>query len=63
MSLFDTLMGISDRYQLYTKKLKFRIKNYYIAAAASGPNMEILQYDWFLSCRIFPVLPAQGGDI
>ena len=33
---------------------------YYMAAAASYPNTEILQFDWFISGRIFPVLPAQG---
>ena len=35
---------------------------YYMALAASDPNTEILQFDWFISCQIFPVLSAQGGD-
>ena len=32
-----------------------------MAAAASGPNTEILQFDWLISGQIFPVLP--GGDL
>ena len=34
---------------------------YYMFVAASGPNTEILQFDFFISGRLFPVLPAQGG--
>ena len=33
-----------------------------MAVAASGSNTEILQVDWFINSRIFPVLPAQGGS-
>ena len=33
----------------------------YMAVAASGPNTEILQFDWLIGGRIFPVLPAQEG--
>ena len=36
---------------------------YYMAVAASGPNTEILQFDWFISGRIFLVLPAQEGNL
>ena len=32
-----------------------------MAVPASGPNTQILQFDWFISGRIFPVLPIQGG--
>ena len=32
-----------------------------MAVEASGRNTEILQFDWFMSGRIFPVLPTQGG--
>ena len=32
-----------------------------MAVAASGPNTEILQFDWVIGSRIFPVLPAQEG--
>ena len=34
-----------------------------MAVTASGPNTEISQFDWFVRGRIFPVLPAQGGDL
>ena len=37
------------------------IRHYYMALAVSGQNREILQFDWFISGRIFPVLPVQGG--
>ena len=30
-----------------------------MSVAANGPNTEILQFDWFISGRIFPVLLAQ----
>ena len=29
--------------------------------AASDSNTEILQIDWFISGRIFPILPTHGG--
>ena len=32
-----------------------------MAVAASGPNTEILQFDWFINGQIFPVLSVQGG--
>ena len=32
-----------------------------MAVAVSGPNTEILQFDWFINDGIFPVLPFQGG--
>ena len=31
--------------------------------AAIGPNTATLQFDWFISGRIFPVSPAQGGNL
>ena len=31
-----------------------------MAVVASGPTTGILQFDWFISGRIFPVLPGQG---
>ena len=31
--------------------------------AASGPNTEILQFDWFISGRTVPVLPTQGRGV
>ena len=34
-----------------------------MTVAASGPKSEILQVDWFISGRVFPVWPAQGGDL
>ena len=34
---------------------------YNVAVADSGLNKEILQFDWFISDQIFPILPAQGG--
>ena len=34
--------------------------DYYMAMAASGPDTEILQSDWLISGRIFPVLLVQG---
>ena len=34
--------------------------NYYMAVAMSDLNMEILQFDWFISGQIFPILPAWG---
>ena len=34
-----------------------------MAVAASGPNMEIVQFDWFISGRIFPILPSRGGNL
>ena len=34
-----------------------------MVVAASVPNTEILQFDWFISGRIFPVLPAQGENL
>ena len=38
----------------------FSTLNFYVAEAATSPSTEILQFDWFISSRIFPVLPAQG---
>ena len=38
------------------------IFNFYMAEAASSPSTKILQFEWFISGRIFPVFPAQGGD-
>ena len=32
-----------------------------MTVAVSGPNTEILQFDWLISGRIVPVLPAYGG--
>ena len=32
-----------------------------MAVAASSPNTQILQFDWFVNGRIFPVLSAHGG--
>ena len=32
-----------------------------MGVAACGANTEILQFDWFMSGRMFPVLPVQGG--
>ena len=32
---------------------------YYMVVAANGPNAEILQFDWFISRRIYPELPVQ----
>ena len=37
--------------------------DYYTVVAANDSNTEILQFDWFISGRIFPVLPAQGREI
>ena len=38
-----------------------KIKSFvHTAVAASGPNTEILQFYWFISGQIFPVLPNQG---
>ena len=34
-----------------------------MAVAASGPNTKMMQFDWFTSARIFPVLPAQEGKL
>ena len=34
-----------------------------MAVAPSGPNKEILQFDWFISGRIFLVLPAPGRNL
>ena len=31
-----------------------------MAVAASGPNTEILDFDWFISSRIFPILRSAG---
>ena len=39
-----------------------RTTYYYMAVAASGTNTEILQFEWFISGRIFPILPAQEGE-
>ena len=33
------------------------------SVAASGPNTEILQFDWFISGRVFPLLPTQGRHL
>ena len=35
--------------------------HHHMAAAASDPNTEILQFDWFISGRIFRVSPTQRG--
>ena len=35
----------------------------YMAVAASGPNTEILQFDWLTSGRALPLLSAQGEGI
>ena len=40
-------------------KTKLINASYYMALAASGPNTEILQFDGFISDRIFPLLLAQ----
>ena len=32
-----------------------------MAVEASGPNTEILQFDWLISGRIFSLSSAQGG--
>ena len=34
-----------------------------MAVAAGGLNTEILQFNWFISGRIFPLLPAQGSKL
>ena len=35
-----------------------------MAVAASGPNTEILQFDWFTSGHIFSVFPySRGGNL
>ena len=36
---------------------------YCTAVAVSGSNTEILQFDWFISGRIFSVLPFQEGNL
>ena len=36
-------------------------QHYYMAVAASGPNTEILQFNWFINNLIIPVLPSQVG--
>ena len=43
------------------QKQKNREEGPLFYVAASNPNTEILQYDWFINDRIFPVLPVQGG--
>ena len=46
-----------------SKKIRFAISRLYMAVAASGPNKRILEFDWFISGRIFFVLPAQGRKV
>ena len=57
-----------DMYSALIKYSKIQRNNsidktviHYMAAAARGPNKEIQQFDWFISGRIFRVLPAWGG--
>ena len=39
------------------------MNRYYMAVAVSGLNMKILQFHWLINGRIFPILPAQGGNL
>ena len=41
-------------------KLNWNTSIYYMAVAGNSPNTEILQFDWFISGPIFPILPALG---
>ena len=33
-----------------------------MAVAARGPNTEIMQFDWFISGLVFPILPTLGNE-
>ena len=48
--------------KLLNKPVRVANCTYYMAIAASDSNMEILQFDWFMSSRILPVF-YPGGRI
>ena len=46
----------------YLSEDDFEIKSNYKAMAASGTNTEILQFDWFISGRMFPRIVHSGEE-